>query len=213
MAGAQAVVTSTAVAADNPEVLAARAAARAGGAARRAAGRADAPETGHRHRRHARQDHHHLAGGQRAGRGRRGPDASSSAASWRPRGSNARLGAGEHIVVEADESDASFLHLSPVIGGRDQYRRRPHGNLRPRPGSGCTAPSSTSSTACRSTAAPCCAATTPACAPSCRASSAPSPPTAWTKAPTCARVRRAGAGGRAHAVRRAQRARRRPTCR
>ena len=30
-------------------------------------------------------------------------------------GSNARLGAGEHIVVEADESDASFLHLNPVI--------------------------------------------------------------------------------------------------
>ncbi len=30
-------------------------------------------------------------------------------------GSNARLGAGEHIVVEADESDASFLHLTPVI--------------------------------------------------------------------------------------------------
>ena len=28
---------------------------------------------------------------------------------------NARLGAGEYIVVEADESDASFLHLSPVI--------------------------------------------------------------------------------------------------
>ncbi|MCX7628375.1 MAG: UDP-N-acetylmuramate--L-alanine ligase [Methylophilaceae bacterium] len=30
-------------------------------------------------------------------------------------GSNARLGSGEYIVVEADESDASFLHLSPVI--------------------------------------------------------------------------------------------------
>jgi len=29
--------------------------------------------------------------------------------------SNARLGAGEFIVVEADESDASFLHLSPVL--------------------------------------------------------------------------------------------------
>ncbi len=29
--------------------------------------------------------------------------------------SNARLGAGEHIVVEADESDASFLHLSPIL--------------------------------------------------------------------------------------------------
>jgi UDP-N-acetylmuramate--alanine ligase len=28
---------------------------------------------------------------------------------------NARLGTGEHIVVEADESDASFLHLSPVL--------------------------------------------------------------------------------------------------
>jgi UDP-N-acetylmuramate--alanine ligase len=30
-------------------------------------------------------------------------------------GSNARLGSGDCIVVEADESDASFLHLQPVI--------------------------------------------------------------------------------------------------
>ena len=30
-------------------------------------------------------------------------------------GANARLGAGEYIVVEADESDASFLHLSPIV--------------------------------------------------------------------------------------------------
>ena len=30
-------------------------------------------------------------------------------------GSNARLGQGEYIVVEADESDASFLHLQPVL--------------------------------------------------------------------------------------------------
>ena len=30
-------------------------------------------------------------------------------------GSHARLGAGEFIVVEADESDASFLHLQPMI--------------------------------------------------------------------------------------------------
>ena len=30
-------------------------------------------------------------------------------------GANARLGSGEHIVVEADESDASFLNLSPVM--------------------------------------------------------------------------------------------------
>ncbi|MFT6394915.1 MAG: UDP-N-acetylmuramate--alanine ligase [Methylophilaceae bacterium] len=28
---------------------------------------------------------------------------------------NAKLGTGEHIVVEADESDASFLHLSPIL--------------------------------------------------------------------------------------------------
>jgi UDP-N-acetylmuramate--alanine ligase len=28
---------------------------------------------------------------------------------------NARLGSGEYIVVEADESDASFLHLTPVL--------------------------------------------------------------------------------------------------
>lgn len=30
-------------------------------------------------------------------------------------GANARLGQGEFIVVEADESDASFLHLTPVL--------------------------------------------------------------------------------------------------
>ncbi len=30
-------------------------------------------------------------------------------------GANARLGTGEFIVVEADESDASFLYLSPVV--------------------------------------------------------------------------------------------------
>jgi len=30
-------------------------------------------------------------------------------------GANARLGAGEFIVVEADESDGSFLHLQPVL--------------------------------------------------------------------------------------------------
>lgn len=30
-------------------------------------------------------------------------------------GSNARLGSGEYLVAEADESDASFLHLQPVM--------------------------------------------------------------------------------------------------
>lgn len=30
-------------------------------------------------------------------------------------GSNARLGAGQYLIVEADESDASFLHLLPLV--------------------------------------------------------------------------------------------------
>ncbi|MEY4413769.1 MAG: hypothetical protein RIQ53_1062, partial [Pseudomonadota bacterium] len=30
-------------------------------------------------------------------------------------GANARLGSGQYIVVEADESDASFLNLSPMV--------------------------------------------------------------------------------------------------
>ena len=30
-------------------------------------------------------------------------------------GSNAKLGQGDYIVAEADESDASFLYLSPVL--------------------------------------------------------------------------------------------------
>jgi len=33
----------------------------------------------------------------------------------RSAGTNARLGAGRYLVAEADESDASFLHLQPVI--------------------------------------------------------------------------------------------------
>jgi UDP-N-acetylmuramate--alanine ligase len=88
--------------------------AHSGGAARADAGRADAPEAGHRHCRHARQDHHHQPGRQRAGRGRAGPDLRHR----RPlnsAGANARLGSGDYIVVEADESDASFLNLLPVM--------------------------------------------------------------------------------------------------
>ena len=30
-------------------------------------------------------------------------------------GTNARLGTGKYLVAEADESDASFLHLQPMI--------------------------------------------------------------------------------------------------
>jgi hypothetical protein len=95
-------------------VIAARAAAHAGGAARGDAGRADAPEARHRHRRHARQDHHHLAGGQRAGRGRLDPTFVIGG-KLNSAGANSRLGKGDYIVVEADESDASFLNLLPVL--------------------------------------------------------------------------------------------------
>ena len=68
--GADAVVVSTAVQADNPEVMAARAQAHPGRAARADARRADAPQAGHRDRRHARQDHHHQPGRERARRRR-----------------------------------------------------------------------------------------------------------------------------------------------
>ena len=37
-------------------------------------------------------------------------------------GANSRLGSGEYIVVEADESDASFLNLMPVLSVRSSMR-------------------------------------------------------------------------------------------
>ena len=39
-------------------------------------------------------------------------------------GTNARLGRGEFIVVEADEYDRSFLSLTPAIAGTDDIRNR-----------------------------------------------------------------------------------------
>ena len=36
--------------------------------------------------------------------------------------SNARLGAAEYLVAEADESDGSFLKLVPYNWGRHEYR-------------------------------------------------------------------------------------------
>jgi UDP-N-acetylmuramate--alanine ligase len=69
-------------------------------------------------------------------------------------GSNARLGQSDYLVAEADESDGSFLHLSPAIAVVTSR--------------GCARRSSTSSTRCRSTAGPCCAAITRRCAPCCR---------------------------------------------
>ncbi len=114
IAGAQAVVTSTAVQADNPEVMAAHAArvpvvARAvllaelmrlkkGIAIAGTHGKTTTTSLVASVLTEAGMDPTFVIGGK-----------------LESAGSNARLGAGEFIVVEADESDASFLHLSPVI--------------------------------------------------------------------------------------------------
>ena len=47
---------------------------------------------------------------------------------------NARIGEGDYIVFEADESDGSFLKLLPCIAHRVQHRRRPPGPLQVLPG-------------------------------------------------------------------------------
>ncbi len=114
IAGAQAVVTSTAVRADNAEVLAARAqripvVARAvllaelmrlkqGVAIAGTHGKTTTTSLVASVLAEAGLDPTFVIGGQLLSAG-----------------ANSRLGAGEVIVVEADESDASFLHLSPVI--------------------------------------------------------------------------------------------------
>jgi UDP-N-acetylmuramate--alanine ligase len=114
IAGAQAVVTSTAVKADNPEVTAARAArvpvvARAvllaelmrlkqGIAIAGTHGKTTTTSLVASVLAEGGLDPTFVIGGQ-----------------LMSAGANSRLGAGDTIVVEADESDASFLHLSPVI--------------------------------------------------------------------------------------------------
>ena len=47
-------------------------------------------------------------------------------------GANSRLGAGDYIVVEADESRRVVPEPDAGDGGGHQHRRRPHGHLRPR---------------------------------------------------------------------------------
>ena len=44
-------------------------------------------------------------------------------------GSNARLGTGHYLVAEADESDASFLYLKPMISIVTNIDARSYGNL------------------------------------------------------------------------------------
>ena len=95
-----------------------RAGARAedpGHPARRDARRADAPEVRHRRRRHARQDDDDLAAS-RTILARAGLDPTAViGGKVHALGTNARLGQGELLVAEADESDGTFLMLSPAI--------------------------------------------------------------------------------------------------
>ena len=103
-------------------------AAHPGGAARADARRADAPEAGRRDRRHARQDHHHQPGGERARRGRARPDLRHRRAAQRrrlqraPRRGRLHRGRGRRV---------RRLVPAPAAGDRGghQHRRRPHGHL------------------------------------------------------------------------------------
>ena len=114
IAGAQAVVTSTAVAADNPEVQAARAlripvVARAVLLAELMRFRQGIAIAGT----HGKTTTTSLVASVLVAGGL--DPSFVIGGRLQSAGANARLGAGEHIVVEADESDASFLHLNPVL--------------------------------------------------------------------------------------------------
>jgi UDP-N-acetylmuramate--alanine ligase len=114
VAGAQVVVTSTAVQADNPEVLAARAqrmpvVARAVLLAELLRGRQGIAIAGT----HGKTTTTSLVASVLTEAG--AEPTFVIGGKLLAAGANARLGTGEFIVVEADESDASFLYLSPVI--------------------------------------------------------------------------------------------------
>ncbi|MDO9074518.1 MAG: UDP-N-acetylmuramate--L-alanine ligase [Rubrivivax sp.] len=126
VAGAQAVVTSTAVKADNPEVLAAHAQRipvvpravllaelmrlKTGIAIAGTHGKTTTTSLTASVLAEAGVDPTFVIGGQLLSAGE-----SSASAAGAGAASGARLGSGDYIVVEADESDASFLYLSPVI--------------------------------------------------------------------------------------------------
>jgi UDP-N-acetylmuramate--alanine ligase len=114
IAGAQAVVTSGAVAADNPELLAARAqcipvVARAVLLAELMRFKQGIAVAGT----HGKTTTTSLVASVLAAGGL--DPTFVIGGRLQSAGANAHLGAGAHIVVEADESDASFLHLNPVL--------------------------------------------------------------------------------------------------
>ena len=108
--GADVVVVSTAIKRDNPELMAARAQPHSRGAPRRNARRIDAAEKLRRDCRHPWQDHDD-DDGRHIARCRRLDPTVINGGIINAYGSNARLGAGDWMVVEADESDGTFLKL------------------------------------------------------------------------------------------------------
>ena len=105
------VAISTAIPADNPEVPAPRRARHPRAAAGRVLAAIAATAPHDRGRRHARQDDHVVDAGARPGRGRPATRRSSSAARSTRSAPGAVWDAGEWFVVEADESDGTFLEL------------------------------------------------------------------------------------------------------
>jgi len=66
-------------------------------------------------------------------------------------GSNARLGAGRYLVAEADESDASFMHLQPVMAVGERTSTRIISARTAGTSPSCSKVSSSFCTTCRST--------------------------------------------------------------
>ena len=131
VAGADVVVVSTAVAPDNPEVVAAREQRHSGRAARADAGRADAPEAGHRGRRHARQDDDDEP--DRVGAGRRRPRSDVRDRRPAPVGGRERAARQGRLPGRRSRRIRRVVPLPDAGARRDhQHRRRSHGNLRPR---------------------------------------------------------------------------------
>jgi len=81
--------------------------------------------------------------------------------------SHARLGAGRYLVAEADESDASFLYLQPMVAVVTNIDADHLSPIRVTSAS-CARPSSNSCITCLSTGSRCCASRIRMCARSCR---------------------------------------------
>ena len=126
---AQVVVVSSAIQSDNPELKEAR--ARLLPVVRRArnAGRADALQVGHCRWRHAWQNHNHISCGSAAGCRGHGPGRLSMAVSSMPMVPMRAMGDGDWMVVEADESDGTFVKLPADVAIGHQHRSRASGSL------------------------------------------------------------------------------------